>query len=118
MSEPQFFKPGRPVSVADVVGLTEAVAPLTADSRRLFQHVAALDQAGPRSLSYCAGSADLDALARTRAGACFVTSDAAMLLPPGTIALVTSDPVSAFAKIAAAFSPTPAGPRRYLPIPV
>ena len=103
MTEPQFFIPAAPLSLADAAGLTQAVAPREADPLRLFHHVAALDQAGPRSISYCAG--DAEALARTKAGACFVTPDAVPLLPPGTIALVTPDPVAAFAKIAAAFYP-------------
>jgi UDP-3-O-[3-hydroxymyristoyl] glucosamine N-acyltransferase len=110
MSEPQFFTPAPPLSLADAAGLTQAVAPAAADSQRLFHHVAALDQAGPRSISFCAGGADAETLARTKAGACFVTPDEAALLPPATIALVASDPVSAFAKIAAAFYPSAGRP--------
>jgi UDP-3-O-[3-hydroxymyristoyl] glucosamine N-acyltransferase len=106
MSDPQFFATTAPLSLADVIALSQAAAPTAVDLQRLFYKVAALDQAGPQALCYWSREIGAESLARTKAGACFVMPDAVALVPPGTISLIIPDPVLAFVGIAAALHPS------------
>ena len=109
MNEPLFFAPTGAVSLAEVLALTAATPVSLSDPTRLFQSVAALDQAGPRAIAAADDDASNEMLAQTRAGACFVTPRQAPLLAAGTIALVTQTPRRALAAILGMFHPN-AGP--------
>jgi UDP-3-O-[3-hydroxymyristoyl] glucosamine N-acyltransferase len=105
MSDPVFFAPLGPLSLASIIAMTDAVAAGAIDPARIFCDVAALDQAGARSVALFDDRDSLEALAQTRAGACFVAQRHRSQLPERTIGLVTEAPRRAFARLVAAFYP-------------
>ena len=74
---------------------------------RHLRGVAPLQAAGPDELSFIDNRKYLDTLAATRAGAVIVHPDLAARVPPGTAALVTSEPYVGWARAAALFHPPP-----------
>lgn len=105
MSEPNFFRRGGPLTVADIASMASAAVADDADLSRLIEGVAPLDRAGPADLVFLDNpryAADLD---RTAAGACLVSSRFKARVPAGTVALVTPQPYRAFSMVAAALFP-------------
>lgn len=72
---------------------------------RPFRGVAPLHEAGPEEVAFLGSRRKLDALRATRAGAVVVAAENAAAVPPGSIALVASAPVLAYARIAALLHP-------------
>ena len=100
----QFFRRTGPHSLADVAAAAQGVA----EDRPLELYgVAPLQVAGPGQVSFLDNRRYLDALAATRAGAVIVHPDLAPRVPPCSVAIVTPDPYSAWAKVAALFHPPP-----------
>jgi UDP-3-O-[3-hydroxymyristoyl] glucosamine N-acyltransferase len=107
MSDPVFFRYRRALapSLAEIVSWSGADVAEGADLATMIRAVAPLDAAEPGALTVFDATQDADALARTRASACFVDAGHASRLPPGTVALVTADPARAFAAVAARLFP-------------
>ena len=111
MMDPGFFEPPRPVTLAEIAGLTDARIAPDGDPGRQIAGVASLDSAGPMHLSFFENKRFADALAATRAGACFCVEAHAALVPPATVALVTPTPHKAFAMAAARLYPAAMRPQ-------
>jgi UDP-3-O-[3-hydroxymyristoyl] glucosamine N-acyltransferase len=103
MTDPEFFPGRRALTVAEVVSLSEAESAGRFLSRRIAD-IASLERASPRDLAY-ALTQDEAALRQTKAGACFVTKALAAAVPESVVALVVSDPFSAFVRIATTLFP-------------
>jgi UDP-3-O-[3-hydroxymyristoyl] glucosamine N-acyltransferase len=103
--DPRFYRHTGPHTLAAVVDAAEAEAP----PRRLMLHrVAPLATATPEDVSFCLNSRrHLPALAATRAAAVVVHSDMSASVPDTAVAIVASDPLVAWAQIAALFHPLP-----------
>jgi UDP-3-O-[3-hydroxymyristoyl] glucosamine N-acyltransferase len=69
--------------------------------------LAALALAEPDEMSFVGSRRHAGALAQTHAGAVLVGPDLVPTVPPGTIPLITSDPMVSWALIAALFHPMP-----------
>ncbi|MDK9697703.1 MAG: UDP-3-O-(3-hydroxymyristoyl)glucosamine N-acyltransferase [Siculibacillus sp.] len=105
MSDPIFFPPPKPATVADVCSWTGATV---ADERAAYvvlQGVGPLDTAGPGDLTFLDNKKYVDRLATTKASACLVHARFADKVPEGVVALVTVDPYRAFAAVVGRFYP-------------
>ena len=105
MNDLDFFPPARRLSLAVVAREGDARIPQGADPARLFESVAALDAARQTDVSFSGSDRSLQDLRETRAGACFVPPHQAGHVPSGTIALVTTQPLRAFRRVASLFHP-------------
>jgi UDP-3-O-[3-hydroxymyristoyl] glucosamine N-acyltransferase len=106
MAEPIFFPCAGPVSLFEAAQLTRVELPAGADEGALIFAAAPLETAGPGDLAYMDSAKYADALAATRAGACFVSKRFADRVPDGTVALVTEQPYDAFAQVLARLYPS------------
>jgi UDP-3-O-[3-hydroxymyristoyl] glucosamine N-acyltransferase len=107
--DPRFFQRAGPQTLAAVVDAAEAEAP----PRRLMLHrVAPLAAATPEDVSFCLNDRKyLPALGATKAAAVVVHPDMSARVPDTAVAIVASDPLMAWAKVAALFHPvSPATP--------
>ena len=96
MADPRFYDNRGPFTLADVCAHSGVELPVGADgSARIFD-LATLEGAGSQHLAFCAGKPAYDALARTKAGFCFVSKDAAARTPAGTVGLPCASPQHAF----------------------
>lgn len=105
MADPRFFSVAGPFTAAELARRTGAT--LTGDGEIALKDVAPLDIAGPDQLSFLDNRKYLEALRRTRAGACFIHPDLAKEAPKGTSLLITPGPYRAYALAAQAFYPEP-----------
>jgi UDP-3-O-[3-hydroxymyristoyl] glucosamine N-acyltransferase len=110
MVEPGFFATPEPVTVGELAALTGARIADGSDPGRLVTGIAPLDAARTDDVCFFENKRFSDALAATRAGACFCTEAHASLVPAGTAALVTPAPHRAFALAAARLYPAAARP--------
>ena len=104
--DPRFFRRAGPFPlshIAETIGESAEGLPIA----RLFGGVAPLHTAGPEQISFLTNRQYGPILAETRAGAVVLDPKLAHLAPPGTIALVSSRPVLAWARVAALFHPLP-----------
>jgi UDP-3-O-[3-hydroxymyristoyl] glucosamine N-acyltransferase len=101
MPDPRFFEDLGPVSLLDIARIADAVA---ADPGRLGDliHTAApLGRAEAGSVTFLADRRYGAELAQTRASACFVRQADAERAPEGCLALITPEPLAAYARAAA-----------------
>lgn len=103
MADPRFFTVAGPFTAAELARRTGAT--LAGDGAIVLKDVAPLDAAGPDHLSFLDNRKYLDALRKTRAGACFVHPDLAKEAPKTVALLVTPAPYRAYALAAQAFYP-------------
>jgi UDP-3-O-[3-hydroxymyristoyl] glucosamine N-acyltransferase len=103
VGDPHFFRRAGPHTLAAVVDAAEAEAP----PRRLMLHrIAPLAAATPQDVSFCLNSRKyLPALAATKAAAVIVHPDMSARVPDTAVAIVASDPLVAWSKVAALFHP-------------
>ncbi len=78
-----------------------------ADRPLMLHGVAPLQSAGPAHVSFLDNRKYLDALAATQAGAVLVHPTLASQVPAGSVAIATTDPYSAWARVAGLFHPPP-----------
>lgn len=104
VGNPRFFTRTGPHPLA-VVAAAAGCAPVDCDV--LIAGLASLPLAGPDQISFISGRRHATALGQTRAGAVLVNADMLAAVPSGTIPLVTSDPMTGWANIAALFHPMP-----------
>ncbi len=88
-------------TIATAAGCTAPACNIT------LSGLASLELAGPDEVSFVGGRRHAAALTQTRAGAVLVGAEMQASVPSGTVALVTSDPVAAWARVAALFHPVP-----------
>ncbi len=105
MTEPGFFDEPTPITLEKIAVLTGAVIADPTETERLIQGVAPLDHAGPADASYFETRRLADALAATKAGACFIAQRDVLLAPPSTVVLVTASPDRAYAILTGYFYP-------------
>lgn len=106
MTDPRFYPTPALMTLAEIAALTGAtVAPLAA--ARVMRGVAPLELATGDDVSFIAGPKAKGA-AETRAGAVFVASAHADLVPATAACLITSTPQVAYARLARHMLPDPA----------
>jgi UDP-3-O-[3-hydroxymyristoyl] glucosamine N-acyltransferase len=106
VGDPRFFQRAGPFPlsrIAETIGEGAAGLP----EERLFSGVAPLQTAGPEQISFLTNRQYGEELAKTRAGAVLLDPSLVHLAPAGTIALASTRPVSAWARVAALFHPLP-----------
>ena len=102
--DPRFFARTGPHTLAAVVDAAEATAP---PRRLMLAGVAPLQTAAPDEVSFLDNRKYLAALSETRAGAVIVRPELADKVPETAVAIVTDEPYSAWARVAALFHPVP-----------
>jgi UDP-3-O-[3-hydroxymyristoyl] glucosamine N-acyltransferase len=100
----RFFRRNGPHPLAVVASTARGVA----DERELLlEGVAPLQTAGPSEVSFLDNRRYAGALDQTSAGAVVVHPDMAARVPTTTVAILTSEPYAAWARVAALFYPVP-----------
>ena len=110
MSEPVFFPKNPPLTLRQIAEIAGAALPEGADPDSVVSGVAPLESAGGNDLAYMDNPKYADALARTGARACLVSSRFAAKVPAATVALVIDQPYHAYAEILARLYPAAARP--------
>jgi UDP-3-O-[3-hydroxymyristoyl] glucosamine N-acyltransferase len=106
MADPRFYNNRGPFTLADVCAHSGMPAPDGADGTARIFDLATLEGAGAQHLAFCAGKSARDALARTKAGFCFIGKDAQpAVVPSGTIGLPCSSAQQAFTAVLNLFYP-------------
>jgi UDP-3-O-[3-hydroxymyristoyl] glucosamine N-acyltransferase len=106
MADPRFYDNRGPFTLADVCAHAGVELPGGADVAAQIFDLATLDGAGARHLAFCAGKAASAALARTKAGFCFIDKSArSVKTPSSTIGLPSNSAQHAFAAALNLFYP-------------
>ena len=103
MADPVFFTRAATPTIAEIAALVQAPVPESADANRVIRGASPIEYAGPFDIAYMDNPRYAEALGATRAAACVVAKRFAPRVPPKTVALITSDPYRAFARIAQMF---------------
>jgi UDP-3-O-[3-hydroxymyristoyl] glucosamine N-acyltransferase len=104
LGDARFFRRSGPYSLAVVASMARGVA----DELELFlEGVAPLQTAGSHEVSFLDNRRYASALDQTSAGAVIVHPDMAARVPAGTVAIRTTEPYAAWARVAALFYPVP-----------
>jgi UDP-3-O-[3-hydroxymyristoyl] glucosamine N-acyltransferase len=104
MDNAQFFRRSGPHPLSVVAGAAHGIAE---ERDLLFEGVAPLQTAGPNEVSFLDNRRYASALDQTLAGAVIVHPDMAARVPARTVAIVTTEPYAAWARVAALFYPVP-----------
>jgi UDP-3-O-[3-hydroxymyristoyl] glucosamine N-acyltransferase len=102
--DPRFFRRSGPHSLAAVVDAAQAEAP---PRRLMLSGVAPLQVAKPADVSFLDNRKYVAALEETRAGAVLVHPDMAARVPRTAVAIITTEPYVAWARVARLFHPMP-----------
>src|SRR6516164_4596696 len=100
----RFFRRNGPYPLAVVAGVARGIAN---ERDLLFEGVAPLQAAGPKEVSFLNNRRYASTLDQTLAGAVIVHPDMAARVPARTLAIVTTEPYAAWARVAALFYPVP-----------
>ena len=95
-----FFKEPRGITIGEIVKLTGAEPRSGAPLDCVIADVTSLDRARPSDLTFLDNNKLLDALGKTRAGACLIVERFEASAPADTIVLRVKDPVRAFVTVA------------------
>ena len=112
MPDPRFFDDMGPASLQELARLGGAELGDASLGSRSIAHVAPLDAADGRAVSFFSDAKRREAAAATQAGACFVRPEHRDLLAPGCAALLTAHPQAAWAAAATRLH----APRRHEPL--
>jgi UDP-3-O-[3-hydroxymyristoyl] glucosamine N-acyltransferase len=107
MADPRFFKNEGPFTLGYLAELCGAEIPEGADRERLIDDVAPLDAAGAQDLSFLDNKRYLPEFSASAAGTCIVHPRFAGRAPETMTLLLSERPYRAYAKVAAAFYPSP-----------
>ena len=107
MPDPRFYKVAGPFPLAQLAETCGGQLHPTADPGRLIHDVAPLDSAGPDDISFLDNPLYIDALKRSRAGACLLRADRADLARENMGLLIVDNPSRAYALVAQVLYPTP-----------
>ena len=100
----RFFRRRGPYPLAVVASTARGVAD---ELELLLEGVAPLQMAGSKDVSFMDNRRYASALDQTSAGAVIVHPDMAARVPAGTVAIRTTEPYAAWARVAALFYPVP-----------
>lgn len=104
MGNARFFRRSGPHQLAVV---TRTAGGIADELELLLEGVAPLQSAGPNEVSFMDNRRYASALDQTSAGAVIVHPDMAARVPTGTVAILTTEPYAAWARVAALFYPVP-----------
>ena len=104
VGDPRFYQRNGPYTLAAVVDAARAEAP---PRRLMLTGIAPLQTAEPDQVSFLDNRKYRAALGGTRAGAVIVQPDMAAHVPPSAVAIVTTEPHPAWARVATLFFPLP-----------
>ena len=104
LGDVRFFRRSGPHPLAAVANAAGGVAD---EVELLIEGVAPLQTAGPNEVSFLDNRRYASALDQTLAGAVIVHPDMASRVPAATVAILTSEPYAAWARVAALFYPVP-----------
>jgi UDP-3-O-[3-hydroxymyristoyl] glucosamine N-acyltransferase len=102
---PNILRPNRKLTIEEIAKLTRAKPRMGDPLDRRIENIAPLDTAVASDISFLDSSKYLDALAVTRAGACFVAPRFEAAAPHRPVVLVTAEPYRAFVTVARALFP-------------
>jgi UDP-3-O-[3-hydroxymyristoyl] glucosamine N-acyltransferase len=102
----RFFRRSGPYPLAVVASTARGIA---RELELLLEGVAPLQTAGPNEVSFLDNKRYSSALDQTLAGAVIVHPDMAARVPTATVAILTTEPYAAWARVAALFYPVPPG---------
>jgi UDP-3-O-[3-hydroxymyristoyl] glucosamine N-acyltransferase len=111
MTDPVFFPRVAQPTLAELAALVSVALPAAEAAGLRICGAAPLESAGPADIAYMDNPRYGEALAATRAGACFVSQRFAAKVPASTIALVTPEPYRAYAKALAHLYPSAKRPQ-------
>ncbi len=100
----RFYRRTGPHTLAAVADAAQAEAP---PRRLMLSGIAPLQTAEPEQVSFLDSRKYLSALDGTRAGAVIVHPDMAARVPPSAVAILTTEPHPAWARVATLFFPLP-----------
>ncbi len=113
MGNARFFRRSGPYSLAVVTDTARGIAD---DLELLLEGVAPLQSAGPNEVSFLDNQRYASALDQTLAGAVIVHPAMAARVPTGTVAIQTTEPYAAWARVAALFLSRAVGFSRHSPV--
>jgi UDP-3-O-[3-hydroxymyristoyl] glucosamine N-acyltransferase len=99
MGNRRFFNRPSDLTIADIVALTGAELADATSASRVINGVSPVDLAGPSDLSFIDANKFVDALTRTRAGACLMPKRFSDHAPKGLVVLQTETPYRAFVAV-------------------
>jgi len=105
MTEPQFFKARKGLTIGEIAALTGATLKGEDAADRVITNVAPLDRAGPRDLSFLEKGQFVDTAGKTRAGACLVSARLIGRVPDHVVTLQVRDPFRAYVTVSRALFP-------------
>lgn len=105
MKHPGFFAKAGPFRLQDIAEETDSVLADGADPKLEISDILPLDEAGGNHLSFFDNMKYLDRLARTEAGACFLSKRFAEKAPADVSVLLSKHPYRSFAKALIMFYP-------------
>ena len=114
MAENGFYPDPSPISLREIVLLTEAKVSGDRDLDQLIAGVATVESAGAHDICYADGARYAAAAAGTKAAACLTTAHHAETVAASTIPLVVTNPHLAFALVTTRLYPDAARPLPFL----
>ena len=96
MPDPRFFETLEPVRLDELAQLASARLDDTSPGERLIREVSVLSRAGSDSVTFLSDRRYAAELAKSRAGACFLTADLVGLVPTDCVCLITGNPQAAY----------------------
>src|SRR5436190_319969 len=102
VGNPRFFARTGPHPLGVVAMAAGCAVPV---QELLLSGLASLEAAQPDQISFLGNPRQVAVLQQTHAGAVLVLPDMQDRVPAGTVALVTTDPVASWARVAALFHP-------------
>ena len=102
---PDTARAHRALTIEEIAALTQAKPRAGDPLDRRISNIAPLDTAVAADISFLDKARFLDALAATRAGACFISPPFEAKAPPGLAILVTPEPYRAFVAVTRALFP-------------
>jgi UDP-3-O-[3-hydroxymyristoyl] glucosamine N-acyltransferase len=106
-ADPRFFPAAGPQTLAALAEAAGLDLPAAADPQHVLAGIGPLADAGPQEVSFADNRRYRDALRATRAGAVLVLPALLEDVPPGCLAVPTSQPYLGFIRIARLFHPAP-----------
>ena len=100
MPDPRFYEDLGPVTVRELAAGAGARLVDDAGADRLITRVAPLGRAGEGAVSFFSDRRYIGDLAETRASACFLPAAETKDLPPACLALISEEPLAAYARAA------------------
>jgi UDP-3-O-[3-hydroxymyristoyl] glucosamine N-acyltransferase len=105
--DPRFFQRSGPISLAAIRDAAQGIITHQDEGGRWLQGVAPLQIATSEQVSFLDNRRYATALAASRAGVILVHPDMANRVPAGSIAVVTTEPYLAWARVCTLFHPAP-----------